>query len=92
MVTERRKAKGNSYVPDKWQALEVQQRKDDSEELPGASLACEAELATQTRRGRRHQWNRGVGDLLSRLDDAVGTVVETSMRFGQGDDGIGKQS
>lgn len=34
-------------MPDKWQILEVQEGEDESEELPDASLASEAQLAVQ---------------------------------------------
>ena len=38
---------GRPYVPDKWQTLEIQEGKDESEELPDASLISEAHLAAQ---------------------------------------------
>lgn len=43
-----------SYMPDEWQALEVQKGKYESEEFPDASLASEAQLGAQGRQGRRH--------------------------------------
>lgn len=45
---------GWSYVPGKWQIFEVQKGEEESEELPDASLASEAELAAQIRQCRRH--------------------------------------
>ena len=35
-------------MPDERQALQVQKGKDESEEFPDTSLACEAELASQS--------------------------------------------
>lgn len=68
------KGMGRSYVPYKWQALEVQEGDDESEELPDTSLASEAQLAAQSRQGRRHclDWEGLVTCL-----DAVRTVVRT---------------
>lgn len=43
-----------SYMPDEWQALEVQKSKDESQEFPNTSLASEAELEAQSRQCRRH--------------------------------------
>lgn len=45
---------GRSYMPGKWQALEIQESENKSEELPGTSLASEAELAAQGQQCRRH--------------------------------------
>ena len=39
------KEMGRSYMPDKWQALEVQKGEYKSEKFPDTSLASEAELA-----------------------------------------------
>ena len=36
---------GRSYVPYKWQALEVQEGDDESEEFPDTSSASETQLA-----------------------------------------------
>ena len=36
---------GSPYMPDEWQAFEVQKGEDESEEFPYTSLASEAELA-----------------------------------------------
>ena len=51
---------GRSYMPSKWQAFEVQEGEGESEELPDASLACEAEVGAQSGQCRWHCWGRAV--------------------------------
>ena len=56
---------GRSYMPNKWQAFEVQKGEDESEEFPDAGLAREAELAAQNGQCRRHCWGRA-GNVVGR--------------------------
>lgn len=72
-----------SYVPDKWQALEVQKGEDESKELPDASFASEAELAAQSRQGRRHCLNwHGLVTCSDAVRTVVGSTDQVSTRKG----------
>ena len=46
-------------MPDKRQAFQVQECEDESEKFPDASLAYEAELATQSGQCRCHCFGKG---------------------------------